>query len=56
MALYFAALKNPLIPLKFAPLGIKLMRKGKVPMLPPIMRERPLESVFRKIEALEERL
>ena len=56
MTLYFAALKNPLIPLKFAPLGIKLMRKGKVPMLPPIMRGRPLESVFRKIEALEERL
>jgi heterodisulfide reductase subunit C len=56
MAMYFAALKNPLVPLRFAPLGIKLMLKGKVSMLPPIRRERPLESIFRKVAELEERL
>ena len=56
MTLYFAALKNPLTPLRFAPLGMKLIFKGKVSMLPPIMRQRPLESIFRNVEALEERL
>jgi len=54
MTLYFAALKNPLTPLRFAPLGMKLMFKGKVSMLPPIRGERPLESIFRNVEALEE--
>ena len=54
MALYFAALKTPLTPLKFAPLGMKLMFKGKVSMLPPIRAKHPLESIFRSIEALEE--
>jgi len=56
MTLYFAALKNPLTPLRFAPLGIKLLSKGKVSMLPSIMRKRPLESIFRNVAALEERL
>ena len=55
MTLYFAALKNPLTPLRFAPLGITLMWKGKVSRLPPINRKRPLESIFRSVEALEER-
>lgn len=54
MTLYFAALKNPCTPLRFAPLGIKLLLKGKVSMMPPIKRERTLESIFRKIEELEE--
>jgi len=53
MTLYFAALKNPLAPLRFVPLGIKLLAKGKVSVSPPIRAERPLESIFRKIEALE---
>lgn len=55
MTLYFAALKNPLTPLRFAPLGMKLLSKGKVSVLPPLRRERPLESVFRNVAALEER-
>lgn len=53
MALYFAALKKPLAPLRLVPLGIKLMGKGKVAMSPPVRAQRPLESIFRKIEALE---
>ena len=56
MTLYFAALKNPLTPLRFAPLAMKLMLKGKVSVLPPVKRKRPLESIFRNVEALEERL
>lgn len=56
MTLYFAALKNPLTPLRFAPLGMKLMFKGKVSVLPPLRRERPLESIFRNVEALEGQL
>ena len=56
MTMYFAALKNPLVPLRFAPMGIKLMLKGKVSMLPPIRRRRPLESIVRKVAELEERL
>jgi heterodisulfide reductase subunit C len=54
MTLYFVALKNPLTPFRFAPLGIKLMFKGKVSMRPPIIRQRPLESIFRNVEALED--
>jgi len=56
MTLYFVALKNPLTPLRFAPLGLRLMLKGKVSLLPPFTRKRPLESIFRNVEALEERL
>ncbi len=56
MALYFATLKNFLIPLRFASLGMKLMFKGKVSMLPPLRHERPLESIFLNVEALEGRL
>jgi len=55
MTLYFAAIKNPAVPLRFVPLGIKLMVKGKVSMSPPIRGKRPLESIFRRIEALEKR-
>jgi len=54
MTLYFAALKNPWVPLRFVPLGIKLMVKGKLSMSQPIRGKRPLESIFRRIEALEQ--
>ena len=56
MAFYFAALKNPVIPLRYAPLGMTLVRKGKVSLRMPLKARRPLESIFRKVEALEERL
>jgi len=56
MLLYFTALKNPLTPLRFAPLGMRLMLKGKVSMRPPLKRQRPLEKLFRKVEALEEKI
>ena len=56
MAFYFAALRNLVIPLRFAPLGVTLMRKGKVSVAIPLNARRPLESIFQKVEALEDRL
>ncbi len=55
MALYFARLKNPLFALRFASLGMKLMRKGKVSLRVPLKGRHPLESIFRNVEALEDR-
>jgi len=54
MGLYFAALRRPLIPFRYAPLGIRLMLKGKVARLPAMQRKRPLESLFRAVAELEE--
>jgi heterodisulfide reductase subunit C len=56
MTYYFAALKNPWIMLRFAPLGIKLMRKGKISLRSPGKRSHPLESIFHKVECLEKGL
>jgi heterodisulfide reductase subunit C len=56
MAFYFAALRNLVIPLRFTPLGVRLMRKGKVSVAVPLCARRPLESIFRKVEALENRI
>jgi heterodisulfide reductase subunit C len=55
MTRYFMRLKNPLTPLRFAPLGMRLILKGKISMLPPMKQARPLESIFRRVEALEEK-
>jgi heterodisulfide reductase subunit C len=55
MLLYFASMKNPLIPLRFASLGMKLMTKGKVSFQIPSRGKRPLETIFRKVEELEAR-
>lgn len=53
MTLYFNAMRNPLLPFKFASLGLKLMRKGKVPLQLPSKGKGTLTAIFRKIEALE---
>jgi heterodisulfide reductase subunit C len=55
MFLYFVSMKNPLIPLRFVPLGMKLMTKGKVFVRMPSSGKRPLENIFRKVEELEAR-
>jgi len=55
MTLYFLSMKNPLIPLQFAPLGMKLMSKGKVSFEIPSKGSGALESIFRKVEELEQR-
>jgi heterodisulfide reductase subunit C len=54
MALYFAALKNPFRPLRFAPLGARLMLKRKVSLAVPLTARRPLEAIFRNVEDLED--
>jgi heterodisulfide reductase subunit C len=53
MTLYFNALKNPVVPFKFAALGIKLMMKGKVSIQIPSKGTAPLEKLFQKVAALE---
>jgi len=56
MAFYFAALRNLFIPLRYAPLGARLMLKRKVSLAVPLTARRPLEAIFRKVEVLEDRL
>jgi heterodisulfide reductase subunit C2 len=53
MTLYFAAMKNPLVPLRFTPLGIKLMRKGKVSLEIPSRGRGALNAIFKKAEEVE---
>lgn len=53
MANYFTALRNPLVPLRFASLGMKLVMKRKIlPEWPPKARL-PLEKIFQKVDELE---
>jgi heterodisulfide reductase subunit C len=56
MAFYFVTLRKFTVPLRFAPLGVTLMRKRKVSVAVPLKARRPLESIFRKVEALEDRI
>ena len=53
MSLYFLSMKNPLMPLQFVPLGMKLMGKGKISFEFPSKGNGALESIFRKVEELE---
>jgi len=54
MALYMARLKSPLLPLRFAPLGLKLIAKGKAPLQLPSRGQGKLEALCSKVEALEQ--
>ena len=54
MTLYFLSLKNPFVPLKFTPLGMKLMGKRKVSVEIPSREKNSLEAIFRKVEEMEE--
>ncbi len=57
MTLYFLAMKNPLLPVRFSPLGMKLLQKNKLDLRLP---SRPglgnLEAFFLKVREIEERL
>jgi len=53
MTRYFTAMKNPLAPLRFAPLGLKLMGKGKLEMGFGKSAATPLDALFEKVAALE---
>lgn len=51
---YFLSMKNPLAPLRFASLGLKLLAKGKVlPEVPKLFGEGKFDAVFRKVKDLE---
>ncbi len=56
MALYFLSMKNPLLPLSYTPLGVRLMGKGKVPFQVPSREPNPLTAIFDKVEQMEGRI
>jgi heterodisulfide reductase subunit C len=53
MNLYFIAMKNPLLPLKYAGLGLKLIKKGKVAIQLPTKKPASLDRIFKKTKELE---
>lgn len=53
MTLYFMRMKNPFLPLRFAPLGLRLMAKGKIHVELPSRGTGKLETLFAKVEELE---
>ena len=53
MTRYFSAMKRPVAPFRFAPLGLKLMGKGKVALRPEKSTEPPLDALFDKVADLE---
>jgi heterodisulfide reductase subunit C len=53
MTNYFAALRDPLAPFRYASLGIKLMAKGKVSFKGSSKARIPLEKMFQKVNELE---
>lgn len=55
MTLYFSAMKHPLLPFRFAGLGLRLMAKGKVPFQLPSGGSGRLDGMFRKARELEAR-
>jgi len=51
---YFFSMKNPVLPLGFASLGLKLLRKGKIPIeVPKVFGDGRFDRLFRKVEELE---
>ncbi len=53
MTLYFAALKNPFVPLQFAALGMRLMSRGKITVQLPSKGRARLDPLFKKVQELE---
>jgi heterodisulfide reductase subunit C2 len=54
MSRYFLAMKNPFLPLQFTPLGIQLLRKGKLSIQLPMPGGDRLQAIFQKVSSLEE--
>jgi heterodisulfide reductase subunit C len=54
MTRYFTALRNPLAPLRFAHLGLKLMGKGKLRPAGGKAVDTPLAALFDKVTAMEQ--
>jgi heterodisulfide reductase subunit C len=55
MARYFLSLRNPVVPVGFTPLGVKLLVKGKItPRMPTLFGKGKLDAIFRKVRELEQ--
>jgi heterodisulfide reductase subunit C len=52
---YYFAMGNPLLPMRYASLGLKLISKGKLSFQAPQpgKGKRDLEAIFRKVETME---
>lgn len=53
MTRYFRALRSPATSLRFMPLGLRLLRRGKLALRPTAGGTRPLEGIFQKVAELE---
>jgi heterodisulfide reductase subunit C len=53
MTHYFTHMKNPLLPFKVAPLGLKLIAKGKLSLQLPSYGKGKLEALFEKVAEME---
>ena len=53
MTRYFTAMRSPAAPFRFAPLGMKLMGKGKVELGVGKSEATPLDDLFKKVKELE---
>lgn len=53
MSFYFMRRKNPLLPLRFAPLGIKLISRGKLGLQ--FHARGKLEGLFKRVEEIEKK-
>jgi heterodisulfide reductase subunit C len=51
---YFAHMKNPLLPLRYASLGWKLTSKGKISLSRPARGKGKLDALFAKVAQVEE--
>ena len=54
MTLYFSAMKNPLLPFQYTSLGIKLLSRKKLRFQLPSKGSERLETLFQKVNALED--
>lgn len=54
MLRYFVSMKNPLLPFEFAPLGMRLLGKGILPLSVPVKGNPRLATLFRKVSELED--
>lgn len=56
MTMFFISARNPLLPLRYASLGLRLMIKGKTPIEPPLpVKNEKLGRLFKKVREVEER-
>lgn len=55
MTLFFLSMKDPFLPLKFTPLGMRLMSKRKISLEIPSREPNALEAIFQKVEEMEDR-